>query len=172
MLSMYSHDIILLIFTSFWDIFIIEETFGCDEHRDCYIGDNSQDPIGNCALISAPNTSVICYRLLFNSVTDLPDVGGITFVAIGGFGLISFVVLLVQDAVHNHWIRVILSIIVFVLQYTIIFAYLGYFIYHSIWRHRLHQAYQVSYVVNVSALLQQSFVSQFHGLSYALCGVG
>ena len=158
MLSMYSHTIILLIFTSFWDTFIIEETFGCDEHRDCYIGDNSEDPISNCDLINPTNTSVICYRLIFDSVTGLASIGGITFVAIGGFGLMSYVVLLVQDAVHNHCIRVILSIIIFVVQYTVIFAYLGYLIYIHILSRRLHQAYQVSYVVQACTCFVAAFI--------------
>ena len=158
MLSMYSHTIILLIFTSFWDIFIIEETFGCDEHRDCYVGDSSEDPISNCTLINPMNTSVICYRLLFDSVNGLASVGGITFVAIGGFGLMSYVVLLVQDAVHNHCIRVILSMIIFVLQYTIIFANLGYFIYLHILRSSLHQAYQVSYAVQTCICFIAAFI--------------
>ena len=158
MLSMYSHTIILLIFTSFWDTFIIEETFGCDEHRDCYIGDNSEDPISNCDLINPTNTSVICYRLLFDSVNGLASIGGITFVAIGGFGLMSYVVLLVQDAVHNHCIRVTLGIIIFVLQYTILFINLGYFIYLQILRSRLHQAYQVSYAVQASVCFVAAFI--------------
>ena len=158
MLSMYSHTIILLIFTSFWDIFIIEETFGCDEHRDCYVGDNSQNPISNCALINETNTSVVCYRLIFDSVNGLASIGGITFVAIGGFGLMSYVVLLVQDAVHNHWIRVTLSIIIFVLPYAIIFANLGYFIYFHILRSSLHQAYQVSYAVQACICFIAAFI--------------
>ena len=158
MLSMYIHTIILLIFTQFWDTFIIEETFGCDEHRDCYVGDNSEDPISNCALINPMNTSVICYRLIFDSVNGLVSIGGITLVAIGGFGLMSYVVLLVQDAVHNHCIRVILSTIIFVLQYTIVFAYLGYLIYIHILRSRFHQAYQVSYVVHASVCFVAAFI--------------
>ena len=157
MLSMYSHSIILLVFTSFWDIFIIEETFGCDNYRDCYVGDISQDPISNCDLINPTNTSVICYRLLFDSVGGLASIGGITFVAIGGFGLMSYVVLLVQDTVKSHSIRVVLSIIVFVLQYTLVFANLGYFIYFYVTRSTLHQAYQVSYAVQAGI----SFVAAF-----------
>ena len=157
MLSMYSHSIILLVFTSFWDIFIIEETFGCDNYRDCYVGDISQDPISNCDLINLTNTSVICYRLLFDSVGGLASIGGITFVAIGGFGLMSYVVLLVQDTVKSHSIRVVLSIIVFVLQYTLVFANLGYFIYFYVTRSTLHQAYQVSYAVQAGI----SFVAAF-----------
>ena len=158
MLSMYSHTIILLIFTSFWDTFIIEETFGCDEHRDCYVGDKSEYQISNCALINPTNTSVICYRLLFDSISGLASIGGIMFVAIGGFGLMSYVVLLVQNTVHNHCMRVILSTIIFVLQYTILFANLGYFIYLQILRSRLHQAYQVSYVVQVFVSLIAAFI--------------
>ena len=158
MLSMYSHTILLLVFTSFWDIFIIEETFGCDEHRDCYVGDNNQTPISNCDLINPRNTSVICYRLLFDSVNGLASVGGITFVAIGGFGLMSYVVLLVQDTVKSHCIRIILGIIIFVLQYTVIFANLGYFIYLQISRRRLHQAYQVSYAVQACICFVAAFI--------------
>ena len=74
MLSMYTRTIILLIFTSFWDTFIIEETFGCDEHRDCYVGDNSEDPISNCDLINPTNTSVIFYWLIFDSINGLASV--------------------------------------------------------------------------------------------------
>ena len=158
MLSAYSHAIILLIFTSFWDTFIIEETFGCDEDRDCYVGDNSEDPISNCDLINPRNTSVICYRLIFDSIIGLANIGGITFVAIGGFGLMSYVVLLVQDTVQSHCIRVILSIIIFVLQYTIIFTNMGYFIYLHIMRRRIHQAYQVSYVVQACTCFVAAFI--------------
>ena len=41
---------------------------------------------------------MICYRLIFDSIIGLANIGSITFVAIGGFGLMSYVVLLVQDA--------------------------------------------------------------------------
>ena len=132
--------------------------FGCDEHRDCYVGDNSEDPIRDCDLINPKNTSVICYRLLFDSINGLTSVGGITFLAIGGFGMMSYLVLLVQDAVERHCIRVFLSIIVFVLQYTLLFANLGYFIYFHVMKSRLHQAYQISYIVQACITFIAAFI--------------
>ena len=96
MLNMYIYLIVLLVFTSFWDAYTIEETFGCDKHHDCYVGDNSEDPIRVCDLINLKNTSVICYRLKFDIITAWPcmhaNIGSITFVAIGGFGLIVLLV--------------------------------------------------------------------------------
>ena len=101
---------------------------------------------------------MICYQLIFDSINGLANIGGITFVAIGGFGLMSYVVLLVQDAVQSHCIRVILSIIIFVLQYKIIFTNMGYFIYLHIMRRRIHQAYQVSYVVQACTCFVAAFI--------------
>ena len=62
-LALYFNTVVLLIFILFWDIFNIETTFGCDYHRDCYVGDSDQDPILDCDLINPRNTSVVCYRL-------------------------------------------------------------------------------------------------------------
>ena len=67
-------DILLLsgIFSS------LRRPFGCDEHRDCYVGDNSQDPISNCTLINPRNTSVILLSVtILIVVNGLASVGGI-----------------------------------------------------------------------------------------------
>jgi len=128
-LILYFHVIVLLIFISFWSTFILETTFGCDHHRDCYVGNTGQDPIPDCDLINPKNTSVVCYRLKFDSVIAIGNIGGTTLVALGGFGLMTHLVLLAQESSPRLWVRVIWSTVILVVQYTLFFAYLANFIY-------------------------------------------
>ena len=157
-LVLYFHVIVLLIFISFWDIFIIETTFGCDYHRDCYVGDSDQDPILDCDLINPRNTSVICYRLQFDSVNGIANIGGTTFVAIGGLGLMTHLVLLVQDSSNSHWVRVILSTIVIVVQYTAFFADLAYLIYFQVLITNAHQASRITSIVQTTTTFIAAFI--------------
>ena len=147
-LILYFHVIVLLIFISFWSTFILETTFGCDHHRDCYVGNTGQDPIPDCDLINPKNTSVVCYQLEFDSVNGIINIGGTTFVAVGGFGLMTHLVLLVQDSCRRHWVRIILNIIMLAVQYTVFFANLAFFIYIQILERRGHQAYRIISIVH------------------------
>ena len=157
-LSVYMHVIILLIFTSFWDVYILESSSECDKLRDCYISDVGEDPIGNCDLINPDNTSVVCYRLQFDMVNAVANIGGTTFVAISGFGLMTHLVLLVQDTFHNHWMRVFLGTVVFVVQYTAFFATVAYYLYFQILSSRLHLAFQISSLVQTVTILIAAFI--------------
>ena len=157
-LALYFHVIVLLAFVSFWDTFILETTFGCDYPRDCYVGITGQDPILDCDLINPKNTSVVCYRLLFDSVNGIANVGGTTFVAIGGLGLMSHLVLLVQDSSKSQWVRAILSTIILVVQYTLFFADLAYLIYFHILIRSAHQPYRVTSIVQTTTTFIAAFI--------------
>ena len=157
-LILYFHVIVLLIFMSFWDTFILETSFGCDHHRDCYVGDSDQDPIPDCDLINPKNTSVVCYRLEFDSVNGIANIGGTTFVAVGGFGLMTHLVLLVQDSCRRHWVRIISNMMMIAVQYTVFFANLAYFIYIQIAERRSHQATRITSTVQSIATFIAGFI--------------
>jgi len=135
-------------FTTFWNTFILESTFGCDHDLDCYVGNTGQDPIPDCDLINPKNTSVVCYRLKFDIVNAIGNIGGTTFVALGGFGLMTHLVLLAQESSPRLWVRVIWSTIILVVQYTLFFSNLTYFIYFHISIRSAHQLSRITSIVN------------------------
>ena len=71
--------------TTFWVVFLIEETFACDPGLDCFPftddGDRIQDrPIVNCSdFESADNITIICYRFAFHYAEGFGAAGGVTF---------------------------------------------------------------------------------------------
>ena len=75
--------VVLMLITRFWNTCILETTFGCVHHWDCYIGNNGQDPIPDCDQINPKNTSVVCYRLQFDSGNGVANIDGTIFVAVG-----------------------------------------------------------------------------------------
>ena len=147
-LTLYFNVVVVLMFTTFWNSFILEVTFGCNRDLDCYAGNTGQDPIPDCDLINPKNTSVVCYRLKFDIVNAIGNIGGTTFVALGGFGLMTHLVLLAQDSSPRLWVRVIWSTIILVVQYTLFFAYVANFIYFHISIRSAHQLYRITSIVN------------------------
>jgi len=71
-------------FTTFWIIFLVEETFGCDPRLDCFpIQDNNSEllshtPIQNCSdydLID--NVTIVCYSFVFRYAEGVGAAGGV-----------------------------------------------------------------------------------------------
>ena len=157
-LTLYFNVVVVLMFTTFWNSFILEVTFGCDHGLDCYVGNTGQDPIPDCDLINPKNTSVVCYRLKFDSVNAIGNIGGTTLVALGGFGLMTHLVLLAQESSPRVWVRVIWSTVILVVQYTLFFAYVANFIYFHISIRSAHQLSRITSIVNTVTTFIAAFI--------------
>ena len=78
---------IALAITSFWIVFLIEETFACDNGLDCFPfsedGHRLQDqPIGNCSdYESLTNITITCYRFSFLYAQGFGATGGVLLFA-------------------------------------------------------------------------------------------
>ena len=71
-------------FITFWVIFLVEESFGCDPRLDCFPRqDNNSEllshtPIQNCSDYDlTDNVTIICYRFAFRYAEGFGVAGGI-----------------------------------------------------------------------------------------------
>ena len=74
-------------FVSFWDSFLVEETYSCDPGFDCFSLDpssfstkNNQQPISNCA--NHENDTVTCFQFVFDYSAGFATMGGVLVVAV------------------------------------------------------------------------------------------
>ena len=65
--------------TTFFEIFLIEESFGCDPGLDCFYTDTT-DPIENCEDLDG-NRTIICYNFGLNLASAAGAAGGFLAVA-------------------------------------------------------------------------------------------
>lgn len=78
---------ITLAVTTFWVVFLIEETFACDAGLDCFpFADDGEElqshPILNCSdFESADNITIICYRFIFLYAKGFGAAGGVSVFA-------------------------------------------------------------------------------------------
>ena len=88
------------IFLSFWEVFLIDESYTCDPDLDCFPFDlnnytNLQDdPIVNCTDFDiSDNITIICYHFAFNFTDAAGLVGGL-------LSLIAFVFMLLVSVLY------------------------------------------------------------------------
>jgi len=78
-------------FTTFWEVFLTDESFTCDPGLDCFPFDASNlsilqnNPIVNCSeFATSDNVTIICYQFVFRYATATGLLGGLlTVTAIG-----------------------------------------------------------------------------------------
>ncbi len=93
-LGIFCFSIWLSVFGTFWAVFLIDESFGCDERLDCFPFNTSSNasnttngliqdyPIDNCAdFILDDNVEIHCYRFVLNYAEALGTAGGVLIIA-------------------------------------------------------------------------------------------
>lgn len=90
---------------TFWDTFLVEESFGCNPGLDCFpLRENdlqtlSYTPIQSCSdyeLID--NVTIVCYRFVFKYAEGFGDAGGILFLAINIMKMYTIVLFWAVDS--------------------------------------------------------------------------
>lgn len=88
------------VFTSFWEVFLIDESYTCDPGLDCFPFDANNytnlqdDPVVNCTDFDInDNITIICYHFAFNFTDAAGLVGGL-------LSLIAFVFMLLVSVLY------------------------------------------------------------------------
>ena len=76
--------ILICICITFWNVFLIEETFACDPGLDCFFHNDSDSDqliaVSECSLIN-PNLTVVCFRFSLYFGQALGSAGGLITIA-------------------------------------------------------------------------------------------
>lgn len=79
-MGFYVRITIVLIYMVFWEIFLVLESYSCDDTAiDCFATNASESnlPITDCSLYENDNDSfIICYKFVFHFGTGLAAAGG------------------------------------------------------------------------------------------------
>jgi len=96
-------------FTTFWEVFLTEESFTCDPGLDCFpfsVGNLSilqNDPIVNCSdFATNDNVTITCYQFVFRYAAATGLVGGLLTVTALGVKVVGGVLIWSMDLGEEH----------------------------------------------------------------------
>ena len=101
-LSWYIANITSLALVVFWDVFILEEKFGCNDELNCFY-ENGTYISQYCSCLSIEDKhSSSCYEVSLEFPKAIAEVAGILFLAFNGFAFSMFIKLLVVDGIASQ----------------------------------------------------------------------
>ena len=110
MIGAYSFALGLFTAITFWDVFLLRQTYACDDGLDCFPRSKkpfSLLPIQNCSIYSEESTDevVTCYAFVFQFGTAAGVAGGLITVANHILRGISYSILAGYDKAEEHRMR-------------------------------------------------------------------
>ena len=127
-LSWYIANITSLALVVFWDVFILEEKFGCNDDLHCFY-ENGTYISQYCSCLSIEDKrSASCYEVSLEFPKAIAEVAGILFLAFNGFAFLMFIKLLVVDGIASQCLRILLYLLLAIIEYLVVFGIIGAFV--------------------------------------------
>ena len=128
-LSVYVASVTSLALVVFWDVFILKQTSGCNDHLDCFFKNGTYFDT-DCYCLSNQDlaSSLTCYEITLEFPMAIAEVAGILFLAFNGFTFLIFLKLLVADGIATQFFRIIAYLILAVIEYSVVLAIIGAFV--------------------------------------------
>ena len=127
-LSFYIGTVTTLALVVFWDVFIINEKYQCDDAFDCFYPNGTFIDQYCFCLSEIDFDSAKCYQLSLDFPKTIAEVAGILFLAFNGFAFLMFLKLLVADGIVSQCLRILAYTSLAVIEYIVVFAIIGAFV--------------------------------------------
>ena len=128
-LSWYVANVTSLALVVFWDVFIINETHGCNDEFDCFYPNGSYiSQYCRCLSDIEDSIKILCYEVSLEFPKAIAEVAGILFLAFNGFAFLMFLKLLVADGFASQCHRILIYLLLGVGEYCVVFGIIGAFI--------------------------------------------
>ena len=127
-LSWYIANITSLALVVFWDVFILEEKFGCNDDLHCFY-ENGTYISQHCGCLSIEDErSASCYEVSLEFPKAIAEVAGILFLAFNGFAFLMFIKLLVVDGIASQCLRILSYLSLAIIEYLVVLGIIGAFV--------------------------------------------
>ena len=127
-LSWYVANIASLALVVFWDVFILEETHGCNDELECFFKNQTYINLYCSCLTSEDQYRALCYDVTLEFPTAIAEVAGILFLAFNGFSFLMFLKLLIADGIASRCLKIVLYLSLAAIEYAIALGIIGAFV--------------------------------------------
>ena len=127
-LGWYIANISSLALVVFWDVFIINETHGCNDEFDCFFRNGTYISQSCSCLSNEEYFSAQCFEVSLEFPKAIAEVAGLLFLAFNGFAFLMFLKLLVADGIASQCFRIVIYILLAVIEYSVVFGIIGAFV--------------------------------------------